>query len=238
MKARSFLVFILLMVVSCTEYTRKDWDRLENRKFILREVTYIHLDKTKTTAYEFNRDYPLKEILFLLAGEFGINIDITEYQNFRALKILDQLEVAPGLRKEKFIWKNPSSIETGNEIFVTVSEDYFGEKDSSINLLFKHKGHLIKTISVDYASNSILFKNLKFYINDLESRRKLFFDNNYAIKSAPGLTEGKVSTEVVLKNKLEEKNRIKLAIKKYLETIPADRMLSSKKELIDFINNN
>jgi len=228
-----FLSFLLFL--SCTEYTKKDWNKLDNREFILKSVTYIHTDKTKVDAYNFNRDFPIKEVLFLLAHEYKIDINIAEYQNFKLTRDLDQITLGPGLRKEIFTWNNGSSKNTGNEIEIKITEDYFGEKDSSFNITFKHHNNTIKNIEIGYGNTDILFSRLGYYINNFKLLRKEYRTKNYNSGKAPGIIEGRGSKTLAHKNTIDERNRLKESIKKYLQTIPKDKIKSSKKDLIDFI---
>ena len=76
------LILSLVLVASCTTWSKKDWDELIDRTFYFQRFKYTYKGSSRQHAYYFMKDFPVKEMVALLEKKYNIKIDTKDFDKF------------------------------------------------------------------------------------------------------------------------------------------------------------
>jgi hypothetical protein len=76
------IILSLILVSSCTTWSKKDWDELIDRTFYFQKFKYTYKGSSREHSYYFMKEFPMKEMLGLIEKKYNIKIDTTEYDKF------------------------------------------------------------------------------------------------------------------------------------------------------------
>jgi hypothetical protein len=93
--------------LSCTIWNAQQWERFNNPSFHFQKFTY-HLKGTdRRTAFEFIRDFPIDDLLRIIAEKYSIAIDAAEFKAFMDTPDNERrLKVFGVLLSERFSWES------------------------------------------------------------------------------------------------------------------------------------
>ncbi len=104
-KAMAAACLCACIMVSCTIWSRRDWERIENKKFVMSSFVYINRAAERESAFEFIKSFPVADIVSVLQEKFGITVDTSEFDSFFANeKNFRALQVSGILFRERFAW--------------------------------------------------------------------------------------------------------------------------------------
>jgi hypothetical protein len=93
------------VMVSCTIWSQREWERVENKKFVLTSFVYINKAAERESAFDFIKAFPVADVASVLQGKFGIAVDTAEFDSFFSNeKNCRALEVSGILFRERFAW--------------------------------------------------------------------------------------------------------------------------------------
>jgi hypothetical protein len=93
-------------IISCTQWSTRDWNELKDRKFYFQKFKYTYRGETKENAFNFMKSIPLTEALNIVAKRYDITIDVTEFQNFIYSGDYLKLKTSGIVQDEVFFWES------------------------------------------------------------------------------------------------------------------------------------
>ncbi|HOK01061.1 MAG TPA: hypothetical protein PKX79_01510 [Spirochaetota bacterium] len=227
------ILALLISFISCQSLNsiKSELDSVSDKNFILSEFVYIHTGADTDSAFSEMSAFPVKKIMYLLASEYNIQIDISDFNRFAKTKKKNEIKAEGFFRLEKFSWK--SSIPSKNRITLTFEKDYMDTSKMSLVISIIAQDKIIKNIKLEFSKIEFMFRQLKFYLPQYDKN-----ENEYNIKSyensqsVPGLIIGTIDDNVKATLKEEE---IKRAIEDYIKTLSTEEKKSFKHDMIDFI---
>ena len=212
---------------------KTDFDNLADKKFYLAEFQYIHTDKNSKYAYDVMCNFPTKKLMYIIAQEYNIEIDMSDYYQFIKTGSPKYIKTDGFVRNEKYIWKS-STPQTDNKIIITFEKDYFDESKMKFSLIVFSGNKKLKSIIIDFSKMDYLFKQLDFYIAKTDEYASDYNQNDYESKNVvPGLILGEPGTRK--SSETETINEIKKVIEEYVKDLNAEQKKSFKHEIIDHI---
>jgi len=191
-------ILILLLIVSvlsgCAGLdltgNKAEWEKLQDRKFYFTEFQYLLVDSNNREAFKAMSQFPLKKIMYILASEYNIEIDLSDYYRFIRNVYASEIKTEGFFRNEKFTWKAEKNI-SANRIKIIYERDYFEKNKMKFSLYITSGDKTMKSLSIDYTQNDYLFTQLGFYFSKTEMAIRDFDKNGYDDKNiVPGLNLG------------------------------------------------
>jgi len=237
-KILTLITFLIIFSISssCTHLVQRQMSKIEDRNFIFTNFYHSHLGSDEEKAYKFYKEFPLKKIMFLLAKEHNLTIDISEFQRFIGSDDFSQINVKKGFRKEHFSWDN--KIETENRIIIHHQRDYFEQKNPEIKISLIHGNRRIEILQTDYDNYDYIFKRLAGSFatasEGIKEYEKMGYETAVPVAglieylSAKGSEAGKPGSE-------DKKTAIKTLIKDHTIDMDKDEKAKFRHEMLDFI---
>ncbi len=212
---------------------KAEWEKLQDRKFYFTEFQYLLVDSNKKEAFKAMSQFPMKKIMYILASEYNIEIDLSDYYRFIRNEYSSEIKTEGFFRNEKFTWKTEKNI-SANRIKIIYEKDYFEKNKMKFSLYITSGDKTMKSLSIDYTQNDYLFTQLGFYFSKTEMSIKDFDKNGYDDKNTiPGLNLG--DPALINKPKSSRAEEIKVMLDEYVKTLDEDQKKSFKHEMIDHI---
>lgn len=130
------LILSVILISSCSTWSKKDWDELIDRTFYFQKFKYTFKGSSREHAFYFMKDFPVKEMTTLLEKKYNIKIDTAEYDNFLTeANFQKEVKSLTGTFLDNdFIWeaKTPQRYEIWFEYMTLFSED--GNKSLTFEL--------------------------------------------------------------------------------------------------------
>lgn len=231
------LLFIFSVFFSCSGLdltgNKAEWEKLQDRKFYFTEFQFILIDSNRKDAYTNMSQFPLKKIMYILASEYNIEIDLSDYYMFIRNESVSEIKPEGFFRNEKFIWKSEKNV-SDNRIKIVYERDYFEKNKMKFSLYITSGNRTLKSLSIDYTQNDYLLTQLGFYFSNAVSSIQDFDKNGYDNKNiVPGIYLGDPEAKRVSKSTKAEE--IKLMLDEYVKTLDEEQKKSFKHEMIDHI---
>ena len=181
LKTTALMFISLYFCTGCILNTKEDWKKLADRKFSLSEFQFVIRGQSREDAYNFYRKFPVKKIMFVLAREYNITIDISEFNNLINSKDLTLIEADGFIRAAKHTWKTKKNQQ--NRITLIFEQDYFDETIQKIKIAVYSNNSSIKVIDLNMSKTEEIFTQLKFLLKSGEESLKEYDDKKYDIIS-------------------------------------------------------
>lgn len=102
-----WIIAITVIVSGCTVWNARKWESLENRSFHFQKFVYYLKGTDRRTAFEFMRDFPLDDVLRVVAEKHSIEIDTSEFRSFMEVPDNERrLTVFGVILSERFTWES------------------------------------------------------------------------------------------------------------------------------------
>ena len=237
-KIFTFIPLLLLISIfsSCTHLVQRQMSKIEDRNFIFTNFYHSHLGSEEEKAYKFYKEFPLKKIMYLLAKEHNLTIDISEFQRFIDNEDISEINVKKGFRKEHFSWDN--KIEAKNRIIIHHQRDYFEHKDPEIKISLIHGNRTIEILQTGFNNYDYIFKRLTSSFATASEGIKEYEKMGYAnAVPVPGLIEYSSTKKAAADEPGSEdkKTAIKNLIKNHTKDMDKDQKAKFRHEMLDFI---
>ncbi len=248
MKIKNKIIILTLVmavplsgIISCEQWSTKDWNELKDRKFYFQKFTYKFKGETKEKALNFMKDTPVTEMLNIVAKRYDITIDVTEFQNFLYAGDYLKLNTSGVIHDEVFFWESRNKQVNQIEIEYEIRPD-FETKSLAITykLLIKNNDK-VRAFFFDRVDNrKDILKNLasSFGHEASDTSKKgsiVAVDTKNRLIVADNKTKGSYTY-----NSNDVKNETEAIIKKqialYVRGLKPDEKEAFRADLVRFIN--
>lgn len=232
------LISAILISAGCTHLVKKQISKTEDKTYYFTEFNYTHLSSTEEDVYSFFKNFPAKKIMFLIAKENNIIIDISEFQKFTTEGDPSNINVKKGFRKEFFSWN--SQKKTKNKIIINYKIDYFEQKipEVLISMIIDDKTYNLMNSEVENPDH--LIKRITGYYPDVEKSAAEYDKLGYEkITPINGVIEYTKGTAVIPSENNEKatdkKAEIDNLMRNYVEGLDKDEKAKFRHEMLDLI---
>ncbi len=185
------ILFVLFFFTGCLFNTKENINKLPDKKFFFTEFQFILPGQTKESAMIFFKKFPVKKIMFMLAQEYNIIIDISDYNEF--LKSGDTAVLKPdgSFRISKHTWNKTDK--ENNRITFIFDQDYFDADILKFQMKIYSKNSNLKLFNTEISTQDYILTNLKKNLGTGENSLKEYEEKNYDnIYPIPGIIESKI----------------------------------------------
>jgi len=229
-----FIIIFIFFYTGCAglDENKAGWNNLPDRKFYFTQFQYIHTDKDSKYAFELMRNFPVKQVMYILSKEYNIEVDMSDYYSFIQSGNSDGIITEGLFRNEKFLWRSENNC--NNRISIIFEKDYFDESKMKFSLQVTSYNNKLKSLQLDFTRIDYLFKQMDFYISKTDEYITDFNSNNYDTKIfIPGLILTADNRETI---KVSNKNDdLKQILQDYVKTLSPQQKKAFKHEMIDHI---
>lgn len=224
-----FIIISTIFIFSgCTHLVKKQIEKTEDKTYYFSEFYYNHLGSTEEYVYNFFKNFPAKKIMFLIAKEHNIIIDISEFQQLAAEGDPSDIKVKKGFRKEFFSWNSQKNAK--NKIVINYKIDYLEEKIPEIIISMVVDGKTYNLMTSEVENPEHLITRITGYYPDVkksaEDYEKLGYEKKTPIAGVIEYTKGLFTDK-----KLEIKN----LMRNYVENLDKDEKAQYRHEMLDLI---
>lgn len=216
----------------CFLNTKENINKLSDKKFYFSEFEFVLLGQTKDEAYIFFKKFPVKKIMFMLASEYNISVDMSDYNNFINTKNLSDIKTDGMLRSAKQTWAKKSIV--NNRIGIVFEQDYFDASKIKFGIKIYNGNSTLKIINTEISEINSIFSLLKSQLPSGKDSFKEYEEKNYdKITPIPFIIETNEGSCVV--EQPADLKKIKSMIDEYVKPLNQDEKNIFKHEIIDFI---
>jgi len=245
MKKNYIIILIFIITASitpaCTHLVKKQIAENSDKNYHFTDFYYTHLDSTEEEAFNFMSKFPIKKVMYMLAKEHNINIDISEFQKFLLTEKQAGIKVKKGFRKEYFSWNNNS--EVNNKIIIYYKRDYFEQKNPDFKISLVISGKSYDLMETEVHDNDHLIKRIAVYNKSSKNAAAEYERLNYQkISPVPGVIEYplayKLNNEESEKNspdKADKKTEIENALRDYVKDLNKEDKAKFRHDMLDLI---
>lgn len=232
LKIITVLIITSCLYTGCFLNTRENLEKLPDRKFYFTEFQFILPGQNKESAYKFFKDFPVKKIMYMLAKEYNLTIDMSDYNTFIKRKNLSSIETSGLWRISTNTWKKKNI--DNHRIFIIFEQDYIYENKMSFTLVMYNNDSIVNTIQFEISKIDTIFNQLTYFLKSGEESRKEFDTKNYGkISPIPMIIEANNETSIV--EEPANISKIKTMIEDYVKTLNQEEKNKFKHDIIDFI---
>lgn len=225
-------VITITIFTGCLLNTKDDWNKLPDRKFYFSEFHFVLLSQNKEASFEFFRKFPLKKLMFILAREYNITIDITEFNDFINTKNLSLIETKGLLRSAENLWKTGKI--DNNRITLIFNQDYFEGSIQKLKIGIYSGNSTLKIIEIEMNKVDSIFKELKYKLPSSEQSLLEYEEKNYdKISPIPLIIEENRSSSIG--DEQDSLVKIKTMIDNYVKPLDKREKDIFKHDIIDYI---
>ncbi len=189
-KYLSIILISLYFSTGCFLNTKENISNLPDKKFYLTEFQYILPGQTKESAIIFFKQFPVKKIMFMLAEEYNIVIDMSDYAEFVQSGDGALLKQDGTLRIAKQTWHKADKEK--NRITLIFEQDYFDAGLMKFKLGIYSENSTLKLFNTEINSIEYILNNLKKHFQSGEHSLKEYEEKNYdKISPLPGVIDSK-----------------------------------------------
>lgn len=212
--------------------TKKNFEKLPDKKFYFSEFQFILIGKDKKDAYNFFKKFPVKKVMFLLAKEYNLTIDISNFNNFLNSENYTSIESEGALRVSRNIWKN-KKVENNRIVFI-FEEDYLDSNNLKFSVQIYNKNSTLDRITTSISKIDTIFDRLKFHLETAKDSLREYEEKNYdKISPIPFVIE--TSSNSIPIDEQSELNKIKSLIDSYVKSLNQNEKDIFKHDIIDYI---
>lgn len=227
------LFFTLIIIQSgCFFNAKKNIDSLPDKKFYFAEFRYNYPGQSKDEALIFYKKFPVKKLMYLLAGEYNIIIDISEYTRFIYSKDTSKIEADGSFRVMSNTWRKQGN--DNNRITITFEQDFMDNTVKKYSISIFNSNYIIKVFNSDILSIDKIPENFASKLSNGEKNLKDYIEKKYDnTQQVPGIIDA--VSDGITKEEQAEISKIKNMIEDYVKTLDQKQKNSFKHEIIDFI---
>lgn len=234
MKTKILIILFaaLYLCTGCFLNTRENISKLEDKKFYFTEFEFILLGQDKETAYAFFKKFPVKKIMYLIAAEYNITIDISHYNDFINKKNLSMIKTDGTFRVAKNTWKKRND-ETNRVVFI-FEQDYMEPSRQKFSIALFNGKTTLKIVNAEISEIGSIITQLKSQLQSGKENLKVYEEKNYEkVSPIPFIIE--TNDESVVVEEPANLIKIKAMIDEYVNTLNKDEKNIFKHEIIDYI---
>ena len=229
----AFIFVLCIFITGCAGLSSKKWENLTDRKFYLVEFQYIHKGDKNETAFNDIKNFPVKKIMYALARDYNIEIDLSDFNKFVKTGNTSEIKTSGLFRDEKFTW-NSSKTDIRNRIVIVYEKDYFDESKMKFSITAYSDKKILKKIDISFSNKDHIFKQFKYYLSLAEESFAEYDKNDFENKNnVPGLILGYY--EPVVKAEGNPVEDIKSKLDNHVKSLSQEQKEIFKHEMIDYI---
>ncbi|MCL1865040.1 MAG: hypothetical protein FWF73_04435 [Spirochaetes bacterium] len=229
----SIVIILLIFNLSCFTNQKIDGNELSDKRFYFTQFQYALHGLNKDKAFQFFKSFPVKKIMYLLAKDYNIEIDIIDFNNFIKSSDMSQIESYGGLRDVKQTWN--INKDKNNKIVFIFEQDMIKERDLKFTINISSGNKDLTTIKTSISRIEFIFKQIEFSLKSAKEYAKEYDEKNLdKVSLAPMIIEN--SSEVSDKHDQQNKAaEIKFMIDGYVRQLNQDQKKEFKHDIIDYI---
>lgn len=232
LKIAVFVLISLYFSTGCTFDTKEDWEKLPDRKFYFTEFQFILLDQSKEDAFRIYKEFPVKKIMFMLAKEYNITVDISDFKQFINTNKPSAIIAESFMRTEKNTWKKKNS--ENNRIIFIFERDYFDAGKLKLQIGMYSGDTALKIINAEFSKLEHLFTQLNFNLKTGKDSLKEYETAGYdKIIPIPMIIE--INNNSITAEEPANLIKIKSMIDEYVKTLDENGKNDFKHDIIDYI---
>lgn len=190
LKIPVFVIISLFLSTGCIFDAKENIRKLPDKKFYFTEFQFILPGQTKENAIIFFKQFPVKKLLFMLAEEYKINIDMSDYNEFVKNGVSGNLKPDGSFRITKHTWNKTENEK--NRITFIFEQDYFDPSILKFKLGLYNGNSTLKLFNTEINTKEHIIINLKKHLQTGESSLKEYEEKNYDnISPIPGVVDSK-----------------------------------------------
>ncbi|MCL1833490.1 MAG: hypothetical protein FWG49_03205, partial [Leptospirales bacterium] len=228
------ILMLLFLGLSCFTGQKTDWDNIPDKRFYFTQFQYAYHGSNKDKALQFFKNFPVKKIIYLIAKEYNIEIDIIDFNNFIKSSELSQIESQGLIRAEKQTW-NSNKSKSNKIVFIFEQDNLANDRDIKFTIAISSEDKELRTIKTTPTRIDFIFKQLEFSLKSSKENAKEYDEKNLAAVSLePMVIEDQAfaADKEDLQDKLKE---IKSKINDYVNQLNQDQKKEFKHDIIDYI---
>ena len=230
-----FMAFLVLLFLNpgCFTNQKIDGNALPDKKFYFTQFQYVLHGVDKDRALQLFKTFPVKKIMYLIAKEYNIEIDINDFNSFIKSSDLSQIESYGALRNLKQTWN--SDKDKHNKIIFIFEQDMVNDRDLKFMIKISSDNKDLSTIKTSISRIDFIFKQLEFSLKSAKENAKEYDEKNLdKVSLAPMVIED--SYIAFDSNDQQEKlTKIKSMIKDYVKQLNQDQKKEFKHDIMDYI---
>ena len=231
----SFISFIMFLFINLNCFTgqKTDWNDIPDKRFYFTQFQYVYHGSNKDKALQFFKNFPVKKIIYLLAKEYNIEVDITDFNNFIKSSELSQIESHGLIRDEKQIW-NINKVQNNKIVFI-FEQDMVNDRDIKFTINISSGDKELRTIKVTPNRIDFIFKQLEFSLKSSKENAKEYDEKNLAAVSLSPMVIEDQTFAADKKDRQDKLKEIKSKINDYVNQLNQDQKKEFKHDIIDYI---
>lgn len=243
---KNYLFFMITAVslslfLSCTHLLKKEIDSTSDRTYYFTEFNYTHLGSSEDEVFKFMKNFPLKKVMYLIAREHNIKIDISDFQKFMLKGSHADIKVKKGFRKEFFSWNSLSK--SSNRVIIRYKKDYFEQKNPEFYISLVIDGKTFDLMDTEVQDNAHIISRIAGYYKTAEKGiadyERLDYDKTAPV---PGIIEytssaitGTESSDKDNTSGTDQKAEIKKLLQDYVQNLDNEEKAEFRHEMLDLI---
>jgi hypothetical protein len=232
LKITALVLISLYFSTGCTFDTKEDWEKLPDRKFYFTEFQFILLDQNKEDAFRFYKEFPVKKIMFMLAKEYNITIDISDFKQFININKPSVIQADGFMRTEKHTW-NKKKTENNRIVFI-FERDYFEDSKQKLRIAIYSGDTTLKVINAEFSKIDYIFTQLDFHLKTGTESLKEYETANYGTTTPiPMVIE--INNNSMITEEPANLMKIKSMIDEYVKSLDENGKNDFKHDIIDYI---
>jgi len=227
------ILILLLFNLSCLTNQKINGNELPDKRFYFTQFQYVHQGADKDRAFQLFKTFPVKKIMYLLAKEYNIEIDIIDFNDFIKFSELSQIESYGGLRDLKQTWN--INKDKNNKIIFIFERDMVNDRDLKFTINLSSDNKDLSTIKTSITRIDFIFTQLEFTLKSGKENAKEYDEKNLdKVSLAPMVIED-LSAALDHPDQQEKLKEIKSNIKDYVRQLNADQKKEFKLDIMDYI---
>ena len=232
LKIAALFLISLYFSTGCTFDTKEDWEKLPDRKFYFTEFQFILMDQNKEDAFRIYKEFPVKKIMFMLAKEYNITIDISDFKQFITANKLSAIVSDGYMRTEKNTWKKKNS--ENNRVVFIFERDYFDDSKQKLKIGIYSGDTTLKVINTEFSKTDYIFTQLNFHLKTGKESSTEYETANYGtITPIPMVIE--INNNSMITEEPANLIKIKSMIDEYVKSLDQNEKNDFKHDIIDYI---
>jgi len=229
------VLILLFFNLGCFTNQKIDGSELPDKKFYFTQFQYVLHGADKDRTFRLFKTFPVKKIMYLLAKEYNIEIDISDFNGFIKSADLSQLEAYGGLRTVKQTWNTGKDKDAQNKIIFIFEQDMVNDRDLKFTIEISSNNKNLNTIKTSISRIDFIFKQLEFSLKSAKENAKEYDEKNLdKVSLAPMIIE-ESSIALDAHAQQEELTKIKSMIKDYVKQMNPEQKKEFKHDIMEYI---
>ena len=229
----SCLTILLCFNLSCFITQKIDGNELPDKRFYFTQFQYALQSGDKDNAFQLFKNFPVKKIMYLIAKEYNIEIDIIDFNSFIKTSDLSQIESYGGLRDLKQTWNLKK--DKNNKIVFIFEQNMDDKRDLKLTIKISSGDKELNTMKASVSKIDFIFKQLEFSLQHAKENANEYDEKNLDKASLAPMV---IEVQSAASNKHDQQDKlkeIKSMISDYVNQLNQDQKKEFKHDILDYI---